>query len=218
MLAAVRAFLADTRTWWTLLVIAASVGIMDDALSQIIGSLDGSPLPSWLPASLGRAFALGFPALLASVTTMVGTVLSATNASGNLSARRAMLGPYLVLFGIGLVALVLAPYTAGLAVAVYAFCCLYVPLAASEGARPLAAVAASASFALSKPWRTIVALLAPLFAGALGAGITAPVWRGHLFAAILAQVLLQAGVALASLAAVLTWRTSSRNAPSGTAV
>jgi hypothetical protein len=195
-----RALRADRR----IVLVAAACGVfaavLQYALQPPASSLDGAPFPAMLPASLARALLVGGPALLAAVVTAVAACALRGGAHAGGPVRVRLLRSGALLLAVGVVALALAPYTAGLALVAFAFFCLNVVPAAAEGLPPARAFAASARLALARPWPAVAAVLTIGGALLIGDLVEAAPWQTPLAAGIVAQVLLQAAVAAATLA------------------
>lgn len=209
-----RAVFADYRIVLVIAVCGVYAAVSQLALQPPASSLDGSPFPAVLPASLARALFVGGPALLAAVVTTLAVCVLSGGALTGRPARARLLGSAALLLAAGLGALALTPYTAGLALVAFAFLSLYVVPATGAGVSPSQAFAVSARLARARPWpagAAVLTIAAALLVGALG---DAAMWRAPVVGSIVAQVLLQAAVAATTLAAVAEWkRTSSRNAP-----
>jgi hypothetical protein len=119
----------------------------------------------------------------------------------------------LVLFALGLVAALLAPFTLGLSLAVYLFFCIYTMAAAVVGERPgLAAVRESVEIAFRRPvptLLTVVGVLVIAFAmGAVASLLAAAPLIGPLVAALVVQTVIAyvALVIVGEYRALRDWR------------
>jgi hypothetical protein len=196
------------RRNWTIVVPGLVVGLLSGVVSELIvpskSDFGDGPLAS-LPASVASALAVNVVALVAALLSIAYTTGMANAAWEHGTAhfadgRRALqrdtgriLVAMLGLAAIGIVAALVAPYTAFLSLAIYAFFCLYTMPSAVVGERGgFGAIAESvrlaSTYALPTLFTILVIFAVGVVMGTLAAFIDSVPFLGHVLSAIVLQV------------------------------
>jgi len=199
------------------LVVGAVSGIVTQLLLPVNADLSG-PLAD-VPASIATTLAVNVVAIVAALLSIAYTTGmanaawergTATFADGRRALQRdtgRILVAMLALGLIGVVAALLAPYTALLSLAAYAFLCLYTMPSAVVGERNgLAAIAESARMAYAYALPTLLTILAIFAIGIVVGILAALVDLMPLLGHVLSAIVLQAVVAYVTLLVVGLYR------------